>query len=83
MKLLFSCHGYSLCRAYLRTYPAAFAIFQIYLDGHGFADYGFWAIEPAQKTDTLILLGWQALFLVYDGKGNAPLACLACFANSR
>jgi len=68
MELIFVCHGYSLCRAYLPAYSASFAIFQVYLDRYGFADDSFRAIEPAQKTGRLILPGRSALFLIYHWK---------------
>jgi len=54
-----------LQRAYLHTDSASFAVFQIYLEGYGFADDSIRAEKPAHKTGGLILPGWGAPFLVY------------------
>jgi hypothetical protein len=81
--LLFTYHGYSVRRTYLRAYSAALAIFHIYLDGYGSANNSIWTIEPAQKTGSLVLSSRETLFLVYHWKRVAPLACLTCFTDSR
>jgi hypothetical protein len=46
-KSLFMCHGYSVCRTYLRAYSTAFAVLQIYLDRYGLTNNSIRAIEPA------------------------------------
>jgi hypothetical protein len=69
--------------AHIGAYPASFAVFQIYLDGDGFADYSFGTEKPALKTGGLILLGREAFPLVYHRTRAAPLACLSPFADAR
>jgi len=83
MEILLVYHGYSLCRAYLCTYSASFAVFQIYLDRDGFTDYSIRAIEPALKTGRLILPDREALFLVYHRKRATPLTCPPPFTDAR
>jgi len=49
----------------MSAYAAAFAVFQIYLDGYGFADNSIRAIKPTKKTSWFVLPIWEALFLGY------------------
>jgi len=81
-RLLFIYHINSLHRAYLRTYSTAFAVFQVYLEGHGLTDNGLRAIEPAQKTGGLVLPDRRAFFISNHRMSAAPLTRPASFTDT-
>jgi hypothetical protein len=66
----------------LGTYPAAFAVFQVHFHGNGLAYNTIGTIKPALKTAGFVLLGREALLLVYCRAVIAPIACLATFPDT-
>jgi hypothetical protein len=80
---LFTYHAYGVRWTYLCAYATAFAVFHVYLDGHGFGNNSIRTVEPAQKTGGLVLSGHDTLFHIYHWKRVTPFASLPCLANSR